>query len=587
MPTPANRAKIQLVRGSYANILASIADLLDGELCYAKDQNKLYMVEGSTLTPLAYLADVDISETVQDVIGAAVVGGVGLTAAYNDTTGLTTIDLDDTVVTAGTYGSTSAIPTITVDAQGRITAASTNNISTNLDVSADSGTAQVINLGTETLNISGGIGLSSTTGTNNVTVNLDDTTVTPGNYGSATAIPSITVDAQGRITAASTSSITTSLSVNADSGTAQSIDLGTESLAISGGTGLTTTTGTNSVTVDLDNTAVTLGTYGTASAVGTFTVDQQGRLTAASNVNISILHTAISDWGAISANISTSGTLASTNAADSSSSSTGALVIAGGAGIGGNLNIGGDLTVNGTTTTLNTETLLVEDKNIELAYVATPSDTTANQGGITLKGATDKTIQWLDATDSWTFSEHIDLTSGKAYYIGGTQVLSSTTLGSGVTGSSLTSVGTIGTGTWQGSVIGSTYGGTGVNNGSSTITLGGSLTISGAFATTLTVTGTTNVTLPTTGTLVNSNVTTLSSLSTVGTITSGTWNGTPVGTLYGGTGLASVEKGSVLVANASNVITALDGGGASDGYLFYDAATDTISWITELDGGTY
>jgi hypothetical protein len=96
-----------------------------------------------------------------------------------------------------------------------------------------------------------------------------------------------------------------------------------------------------------------------------------------------------------------------------------------------------------------------------LADVATPTDVTADGGGITLKGATDKTFNWVDATDSWTSSEHMDLASTKIYKIAGTSVLSATTLGSGVTSSSLTSVGTIGTGSWQGSMIGSTYGGTG------------------------------------------------------------------------------------------------------------------------------
>jgi len=79
--------------------------------------------------------------------------------------------------------------------------------------------------------------------------------------------------------------------------------------------------------------------------------------------------------------------------------------------------------------------------------------------------------------------------------------LTGTTLNSTVVTSSLTSVGTIGTGVWNGTVITGTYGGTGVNNGSSTITLGGSFTTSGAFTTTLTVTANTNVTLPTTGTV--------------------------------------------------------------------------------------
>ena len=166
-----------------------------------------------------------------------------------------------------------------------------------------------------------------------------------------------------------------------------------------------------------------------------------------------------------------------------------------------NLTLSGDLTVNGTTTTINSTTLTVDDKNIELGSVASPTDSTADGGGITLKGATDKTLNWVDATDAWTSSEDFNLLTGKVYEINGTSVLSSTTLGSGVTGSSLTSLGTIATGVWQGTLIGSTYGGTGVNNGSSTITLGGNLVTSGSFATTLTTTGTTSVTLPTTGTL--------------------------------------------------------------------------------------
>lgn len=66
---------------------------------------------------------------------------------------------------------------------------------------------------------------------------------------------------------------------------------------------------------------------------------------------------------------------------------------------------------------------------------------------------------------------------------------------------SITTLGTISTGTWNAAVISPTYGGTGVNNGSSTITLGGNFVTSGAFSTTLTVTNTTSVTLPTTGTL--------------------------------------------------------------------------------------
>jgi len=128
-----------------------------------------------------------------------------------------------------------------------------------------------------------------------------------------------------------------------------------------------------------------------------------------------------------------------------------------------NVVVQGNLTVNGTTTTIDTTTLLIQDKNIELGVITPsefsppPSDFLADGGGITLKGTTDKTITWIDATDAWTFSEHIDIVSGKEYRIAGTKVLDATSLGSAVVGSSLTSVGTIGTGVWNGTAIASAY----------------------------------------------------------------------------------------------------------------------------------
>jgi hypothetical protein len=99
----------------------------------------------------------------------------------------------------------------------------------------------------------------------------------------------------------------------------------------------------------------------------------------------------------------------------------------------GDLTVSGNLTISGTTTTISTQTLLVEDKNIELGVVGTPSNATADGGGITLKGTTDKTINWVDATDAWTFSEHVNIASAKEYRIAGTKVLDATSLGSGVT----------------------------------------------------------------------------------------------------------------------------------------------------------
>lgn len=168
----------------------------------------------------------------------------------------------------------------------------------------------------------------------------------------------------------------------------------------------------------------------------------------------------------------------------------------------------GNLTVHGTVTTISSTEIKVADKNIVLGDTTTespsitPTDILSDGGGLTLKGDTDKTWNWVNATKSWTSNQNINIISpGLTYKIGGTDVLSSTTLGSGVIYSSLTTLGTIATGIWQGTIISPTYGGTGVNNGSKTIKLGGNLTTSGAFNTTLTVSADTNVTLPTTGTL--------------------------------------------------------------------------------------
>jgi hypothetical protein len=97
-----------------------------------------------------------------------------------------------------------------------------------------------------------------------------------------------------------------------------------------------------------------------------------------------------------------------------------------GAATGTSLVLSGDLTVNGTTTTINSTEITIDDKNLVLGAVTSPTDAGADGGGLTLKGATDKTFNWVDATDSWTSSEHMNLASGKVLKIAGTEVLSAT-----------------------------------------------------------------------------------------------------------------------------------------------------------------
>ena len=144
--------------------------------------------------------------------------------------------------------------------------------STTIPVSSVSGAVPNTTTVTAGTGLAGGGALSS-----NITLNIANTTVTSGTYGSGTNAVSITVNAQGQLTAASNVAI--------PQGTVTSVATGT---GLSGGPI------TASGTISIANTAVTAGSYGNASTVGTFTVNGQGQLTAASNTSIAIAVAAVS-----------------------------------------------------------------------------------------------------------------------------------------------------------------------------------------------------------------------------------------------------------------------------------------------------
>lgn len=375
-------------------------------------------------------------------------------------------------------------------------------------LAGDGGTNQVID-DEETLTIAGGTGLTTTaSATNTLTIDLDNTTVSAGSYGSSTAIPTFTVDAQGRLTTAGTVDVATTLSIADDSANSDTVDLLNDTLTFSEGEGIDITVSDNTVTIvgeDATTTNKGIASFATADFTVTTGAVSIKNVNLATQTTGDYVASLVAGTGITLSNNSgenATPTIAIGQAVETTSDVNFATVSTTGNGsIGGNLTVTGDLTVNGTTTTVNSTTLTVDDKNIELGSTESPSDASADGGGITLKGTTDKTFNWVDSTDSWTSSEHLDLATGKGYYINNASVLSSTTLGSGVVNSSLQTVGTINTGTWQGTIVAPAYGGTGVNNGSSTITIGGNLEFSGAYAATITLNGATSVTMPTTGTL--------------------------------------------------------------------------------------
>ncbi len=83
--------------------------------------------------------------------------------------------------------------------------------------------------------------------------------------------------------------------------------------------------------------------------------------------------------------------------------------------VDGSLTITGGLTVEGATTVIESTTLSIDDKNIDLASTDTPSDATADGGGITLKGTSDKTILWDNTNDNWTFNQAVNIATGLDY----------------------------------------------------------------------------------------------------------------------------------------------------------------------------
>ena len=398
-------------------------------------------------------ADSGADLTISDADTLRIIGGTGLTSTASATDTLT-LDLDNTAVTAGSYGSASAIPTFTVDAQGRLTAAGTASISTSFTVDADSGSDLTIS-GGDTFTIVGGTGLTSVaSATDTLTLNLDSTAVTPGSYGGAASVGSFTVDAQGRLTAASSTTIEIALGTNTS---------GSYVATITGGTGVTSSAAT---TGEGTTHSLSIGQDVATSASVTFaglTLNSGSMVFEGATADAHETTLAITDPTAdrtITLPDAT-GTVAlvADVAALSGATFTGAVS-------GTSLTLSGDLTVNGTTTTINSTEITIDDKILVLGAVTTPTDAGADGGGITLKGATDKTFNWVDATDAWTSSENMNLASGKSLLIAGTSVLSGSTLGSGVTASSLTSVGTIATGVWNGTAIAIANGGTGSTSAS-------------------------------------------------------------------------------------------------------------------------
>lgn len=531
------------------------------------------------VTALAAKTYIDSVVTAQDLdfAGDTGTGSIDLDSeviTFTGLTGITTsvsgnivnIDLDDTSVAAGSYGTTTAIPVITVDAQGRLTAASTVSITTSLTLQSDDTVDNLVALASDTLKLLGGVGITTTNTSDDFTFNLDNTSVTAGSYGSQTQIPTFTVDAQGRLTAASSVTVATALTLDGDTGTGD-VDLLTDDLQILG-TANEIETAVTKVGTDV-KVIVGLPTNVTIAGeldVTTLDVATSAAIASATIEDLTNNRVVIVGAGGLledDANFVFDGTELNIGAGNLTvQHATGNTVINGDLQVNGaNINLGngltdsviisGNLTVQGTTTTVESTTVVIDDPVIALGDNTTSITSDGLDRGVRFK--------YGDGSAVLTGFFGLDIQTQRFVFqndeTAGTDDFSTP---------------------WGDAEFGNIYG-TGADLGNITVGLSTDNTIT-------TTTGDLILDSSTGELVVNDNATVNGTLDVTGAVTLTV----DLAVVHGGTGVSSFTGNSIITANAggtalSNLTSSL--GTVGDIVQFDAGGVPVVSNI--IDGGTY
>ena len=374
--------KNELLNARIQNLGSAPSSPVSGQIYYDTSTNTMYYYNGLSSPNGPWMPMSGSTEVVQDIIGSSVIGTSPITATYNDSAGTTAISLDNTAVTAGSYGSATAIPTFTVDAQGRLTAASTAALATTLAIAGETGTDTVALL-SDTLTITGDSAIDTAVTNNTITITAKDSTSSQ----------------KGVASFDSTDFTVTSAAVTLNAERVQDIVGGMVSTNTESGISVTYDDPNGKLDFNVDDFSITL----TGDVTGSGTVTNLGNVSFAATIQPDSVSLGTDTTGAYVATIA--GT-ANEVTVSGSGSETAAITVGlpDDVTITNNLTVGGNLNVTGTINSVNTTQVNIVDNKINLNtdFAGTP---TVDAGVRVERGTSaDVEVLWNETSDLWTLT---------------------------------------------------------------------------------------------------------------------------------------------------------------------------------------